>query len=283
MEILITAGAFESLNRNRAQLLASIDMLLKHSHQMADVRASGQANIFGEAHASSRPAMPDVKTWDELTRLQHEFQALGFYLSAHPLENYRRILERMSVTMASMVATRQRALGPSRFKLAGIVLAKQERTSKQGNRFAFVQLSDTCGAFEITVFSELLAARRDCLEVGQAVLVEVDAQSDNRQSGTQDSQKGGELRFIARTIEPLANATERASQGMRIRLYEASAVTGIEKYLATLPPGRSKVIFQLDLDDGEEVEMELPGGWHLTEAIKSEMRQIGAGLEIEEY
>ena len=81
---------------------------------------------------------------------------------------------------ASAVASKQRATGPSRFKLAGVVVSKQERTSKNGNKFAFVQLSDGGGAFEITVFSELLAAQRDLLEAGQAVLIEVDAQAGQR-------------------------------------------------------------------------------------------------------
>ena len=180
MESLAAAGAFDSLNRNRAQVMAGIDLVLKHSQQSGHERASGQVNMFGEAHASSKPALPSAKMWDDLTRLQHEFQALGFYLSAHPLDNYRAVLDSMGVTPASGTGARMRASGPSRFKLAGVMLGKQERTAKSGNKFAFVQLSDGGGAFEITVFSELLAAKRDLLEAGQAVLIEADAQGDTR-------------------------------------------------------------------------------------------------------
>lgn len=274
MENLATAGAFDGLNRHRAQVVASIDTLLKHSHQTADERGSGQVNMFGGAGVTSKPPLPTAKLWDDLTRLQHEFQSLGFYLSAHPLDNYRPVLDRIGVMMAGAVASRHRAVGPSRFKLAGIILSKQERTSKNGNRFAFAQLSDTSGAFEITIFSELLAAKRDALEAGQAVLVEVDAQTG--QGG------GEELRFIARNIESLAAAAERASQGVRIKLYEASPIVEIQKCLAALPKGRGKVVLQLELDD-EDAEVELPGAWHLTEAVKASMRQIGDGLEVAEY
>ncbi len=280
MENLATAGAFDSLNRNRAQVMEAVDLLLKHSHQTADERGSGQSNMFGEAHAASKPPLPPAKMWDDLTRLQHEFQALGFYLSAHPLDNYRAVLERIGVTMAAAVASRQRALGPSRFKLGGIVLGKQERTSKNGNRFAFIQLSDTSGAFEVTIFSELLAAKRDLLEAGQAILIDVDAQAGQGHGGANE---GNELRFIACTIEPLAAAAERASQGVRIRLYEASSVPDIQKLLASTPKGRARVLLQLELDDGEEAEMELAGGWQLNEAAKAGLRQIGGGLEVAEY
>ncbi len=279
MENLITAGAFDSLNRNRAQVMEAVDLLLKHSHQRGDERSSGQTNMFGTAEADIRPPLPQIKMWDEILRLQHEFQALGFYLSAHPLDNYRAVLERMGVVTVNSVASKQRVLGPSRFKLGGIVLGKQERTSKAGNKFAFIQMSDTSGAFEITVFSELLAARRDMLEAGQALLVEVDAQSDTRQGGPD---RGDELRFIARSIESLTEAAQRAAQGIRVRLFDSALVAEVKKLLDAAAPGRGRVILHLELDD-EEAEVELAGSWQLSDVMKSSLRQIGGGLEVVEY
>jgi DNA polymerase-3 subunit alpha len=278
MESLAAAGAFDNLNRNRAQVMAAVDLLLKHSQQSGDERASGQSNMFGAADAA-KPPLPAAKAWDDLTRLQHEFQALGFYLSAHPLDNYRAVLDRMGVVAAGGIGTRLRASGPSRFKLAGVILGKQERTAKSGNKFAFVQLSDGGGAFELTVFSELLAARRDLLEAGQAVLIEADAQGDTRQGAD-----GSEIRFIARSIDPLAQAAERAAQGIRIKVFDAPDIAEIQKVLKAAPgSGRGKVTLLLDLDDGEEAEMELPGAWLLNEAVKGSLRQIGGGLEVAEY
>jgi DNA polymerase III subunit alpha len=280
LEGLAMAGAFDSLNRNRAQVIASIDLLLKYSHVAADERASGQTNIFGALlPGASRPALPKTKMWDELTRLNHEFQALGFYLSAHPLDNYGALLERMGIVKAGAVAGMQRALGPSRYKLAGIVLGRQERTARSGNKFAFVQASDTGGAFEVTVFSELLAARRDILEPGQAVLIEADAQSDDRQGG--GGSGGGETRYIARSIEPLKDLAARSAQGIRIRLYDEDVVADVQKLLEAAPKGCGKVTLSLDLDD-EIAEVELPGAWQLSEGLKTTLRQLGNGLDVEE-
>ncbi|MGB9153609.1 MAG: DNA polymerase III subunit alpha [Alphaproteobacteria bacterium] len=281
MENLAAAGAFDALNKNRAQVIAAIDTLLKHSQQTNAERSSGQANMFASSQGAARPPLPQAKGWDDLTRLQHEFGALGFYLSAHPLDNYRAILERIGATPADQIASKQRAAGPSRFKLAGIVVSKQERTSKQGNKFAFVQLSDGSGAFEVTVFSELLAAKRDVMEPGQAVLVEVDAQT-NTQGGKQ-GEGGNDLRFIARNIEPLSDAAARAARGIRIKLYDADPVQEIQKLLSATPKGRAQVVLALELDDGEEAEIELPGAWTLTEATKTSLRQIGDGLDVAEY
>jgi len=283
MENLAAAGAFDSLNKNRAQVSASIDTLLKHSQQTSSERSSGQVNMFAAAHHAARPPLPQTKNWDDVTRLQHEFSALGFYMSAHPLDNYRAILERIGAIPADQIVGKQRISGPSRFKLAGIVVSKQERTSKQGNKFAFVQLSDGSGAFEITVFSELLAARREVMEVGQAVLVEVDAQTNTQGAGKAEGSFASDLRFIARSIEPLSDAAARAARGIRIKLFESSPVAEIQKILAATPKGRAQVVLALDLDDGEEAEIELPGTWMLTEAVKSSLRKIGDGLDVAEY
>lgn len=279
LEGLAMAGAFDSLNRNRAQVIAAIDLMLKHSHAAADERESGQTSIFGGLLPSAaKPALPKTKVWDELTRLNQEFQALGFYLSAHPLDNYGGLLDRLGVVKAGAVTGMQRALGPSRYKLAGIILGRQERTARSGNKFAFVQVSDTAGAFEVTVFSELLAARRDIMEPGQAVLIEVDAQSDERQGGANG---GGDMRFIARSIEPLKNIAAKNGHGIRIKLYDEEAVVDVQKHLAEASKGRGKVKLLLDLDE-ETVEVELPGAWQLSEGLKTSLRQIGNGLEVEE-
>lgn len=274
LEGLAMAGAFDSMNRNRAQVIAAIDVLLKYSHAAADERSSGQANIFGALATAAKPALPQTKGWDELTRLQHEFDSLGFYLSAHPLDNYRAMLNRLGVVDASSVAGNRRASGPSRFKLAGIVLGKQERTAKSGNKFAFVQASDTGGAFEVMVFAELLASRRDILEAGNALLIEVDAQSGG-QGG------GDETRFIGRNFELLKDVAARSAQGIHIKLYEPSAVADIQKHLAAAPAGRGKVSLSLDLDD-EIAEIDLPGGWQLSDQLKAALRQCGNGVEVQE-
>lgn len=280
LEGLTMAGAFDSLcGRNRALMVAAIDQLLKYSHALAEEKQSGQASMFGATDGAVRPKLPDVKAWDELTRLQNEFHVLGFYLSAHPLDNYGALLERIGVvTSASVPARRRGAMAPGRFKLAGIVMGRQEKTSKNGNRFAFLQASDTTGTFEITVFSELLASRRDILENGAALLIEVDAQG-----GTNPNAEGGDdIRFIGRSFELLSEVAARMAQGVRIRLYDAAVLPEISKQLEVAPKGRGKVMLALDLED-EWAEIELEGGWHLTDTLKSALRQIGGGLEVQEW
>jgi DNA polymerase-3 subunit alpha len=283
LENLVHAGAFDPLNKNRAQVIAAIDVILKHSQQKNVERSTGQSNMFATSSVASHPPLPTTKSWDDLTRLQHEFSALGFYMSAHPLDNYRAFLDRIGAVQIDKVAEKQRTSSSSRVKLAGIVVSKQERTSKNGNKFAFVQCSDGGGSFEITVFSELLAAKRDTMEPGKAVLIEADAQTNSQ--GGRGGEGGGapDLRFIARNVEPLAEAATRSARGIRIKLYEPSPVEQIQKLLAATPRGKASVVLALELDDGEEAEVELQGGWMLSENLKSQIRQLGDGLEVLEY
>ncbi|MDD3181372.1 MAG: DNA polymerase III subunit alpha [Alphaproteobacteria bacterium] len=281
MEGLASAGAFDLLCKSRAQVIGSIDILLKHAHAVVDEKASGQASIFGAMDmALPRPNLPTTKAWDELTRLQNEFKSLGFYLSAHPLDNYSALLERLGAVSIVEVPARRQAQGSGRMKLAGIVMARQERTSKSGNRFAFVSASDATGSFEVTVFSDLLTSTREILEAGQAVLVDVDVQGGQGQASAESG--GGDIRFIARSFERLSDVASRLAQGIRIKLYDGAVLPAIQKQLSTATAGRGKVLLALDLDD-EVAEVELPGSWLLTDDLKSSLRQIGYGLEVQEW
>ena len=89
------------------------------------------------------PALPVVPDWPPVERLQNEFEAIGFYLSSHPLDPYGKSLERAGILRWTDLPAALAAGGATRFRLAGIVIGKKERTSARGSRFAFVQLSDT--------------------------------------------------------------------------------------------------------------------------------------------
>ncbi len=91
LENLACAGAFDGLVRNRRQVHAAVEMLVRNAHAMTEERESGQVSLFGGPATGGTlraPALPDVPDWEPLERLRHEFDAIGFYLSAHPLDGY---------------------------------------------------------------------------------------------------------------------------------------------------------------------------------------------------
>ncbi|HEY7688028.1 MAG TPA: DNA polymerase III subunit alpha, partial [Dongiaceae bacterium] len=167
LENLVCAGALDGIAPNRRQAFDSIELILRHAHSAASDRDSPQESLFGAIDTGpKRFALPVVEDWPVMERLRHEFEAIGFYLSAHPLDAYGASLRRLDAVKFGDLPAWLTGRPNTRAKMAGVVVSKQERTSARGNRFAFVQLSDASGIYETMVFSELLAASRELLVPG---------------------------------------------------------------------------------------------------------------------
>ena len=207
-----------------------------------------------------------------MERLRHEFEAIGFYLSAHPLDEYEAGLKRLWVVRAvDLPGVLAREKG--RQKAAGIVTGKQERTSRQGNRFAFVQISDASGVFEVMLFSDLLSRCHDLLESGEPLLVTLEGRGD---AG------GGEgVRLTAQNLEPLDAAVAQAGVGLKIYLGDARPLDSLKSVLARDRRGRGRVSLVLDLAERDEVEIELEGRYRLSPAIRQAVKAI-PGLVVQD-
>ena len=167
LEQLVKAGAFDGLEPNRARAHAAVETLLRMAQAASSERTSNQIGLFGKSEIDARgPDLPKISDWPIHQRLANEFEAIGFYLSAHPLDAYAKGLARLGAVKSSELGARLAGGGATRVKLAGTIIGKQERTSAKGNRFAFVQFSDRTGVFEVAVFSEVLATKRSLLEPG---------------------------------------------------------------------------------------------------------------------
>jgi DNA polymerase-3 subunit alpha len=270
-ECLIKAGAFEPLNSNRAQTFAAIDLLLRHAAAATNDRESQQVSLFGDKDpvASRGPALPAIVDWPPVERLQHEFDAIGFYLSSHPLDAYGKSLERIGVIRFADLPTRLAANGSTRFKLAGIVVGRKERTSARGSRFAFVQMSDTSGIFEVMVFAEVLAQSRQHFDSGQPLLVTVDVRSED-----------DNLRLSAQRFEPLDGLVAQAAAGLRVFLGEGGALTPLKSLMAREGGGRGRVTIVVPVPPAREVEIALPGGFRISPRVRAAVKSLPGILDV---
>ena len=154
LENLIAAGAFDALEADRARLMAACDILLAESATSRADRETHQQNLFGGTPQAVADTLPEAeKAWTATERLAHEFGALGFYLSGHPLDDYEAALARAQIVSADAFQKGDK----SEAMLAGIVISIDQRKSRRGNAFAFLTLSDRSGQFEVMAFSDAVS------------------------------------------------------------------------------------------------------------------------------
>ena len=193
---------------------------------------------------------------------------IGFYLSAHPLDDYKASLAKMRVqTWTDFAAAVKR--GASAGRLAGTVTAKQERKTKTGNRMGIVQLSDTSGQFEAVMFSEVWALYRDVLEVGKSYVVTVAAE---------DRPEGVNLRIG--TVQALDEEVSRVQRELRVFLRDARPLPSLASQLGARGDGQVSLIV-LKPDAKGEIEVALPEKYRLSPQLASALRAVPGVVDVE--
>jgi DNA polymerase-3 subunit alpha len=270
MENLVKAGAFDSLEKSRARVFEGIDTILKEAAAAATDRQSGQSSLFGGPQAPTRLELPNRAEWPPSEKLQQEFDAIGFYLSAHPMDAYAKSLQRLGVLKASEVPRHIAGGGKSRVKLAGTLNVKQERRSSRGSQYAFLTISDASGVFEVMIFSELLASARALLEPNTPLLVTVEARVEEEQ-----------LKLTGQAIESLDQAAAKASAGLKITIRDEAPLPPLRDLLAREPRGKGVVVV-IAQTETREVETRLPNGFALTANMIGTLRTIPGVVEVQE-
>lgn len=272
IENLTRVGAFESLVPNRRQVFLSVETIMRHANLAREERNSNQISLFGGADSEPAPGitLPDVPEWAPMDRLKEEFDALGYYLSAHPLDSFSKSLQKLKVKqIADIAAMRQ----PGSVKLAGTLIGKKERTSAKGNRYAFIQFSDATGAFEVTVFSEALAAARDILEIGSSLLIDAIAQFEGEE---------GEAKFLASRFQPLEKAAANAVDGLRVYINSEAPLEPLKEVLSNERKGRGRVEIIPRLPGYKSITMELQDTYDISPGIYRAVRAIPGVLDVQE-
>ncbi len=274
LENLARAGAFDALDPNRARLFAGAETILRRAQSRAEEAASGQIGLFGEAGKTETLRLPELADWPDMERLGYEAEAIGFHLTAHPLDGFASLLRRLGAVQTNAVQTRAEA-GGGRVRLAGCVAGVKERTTKSGSRMAWITLSDAAGSCEVTLFSEVLGRARALIVPGAALLVTVDIRVE-----------GEALRITAQDVVALDQAALDAGAGMRIWLKRTEALPHIKSLLDREGRGRGRVslmpVLQSAGPDGPEVEVALPGGFAVTARLRQALKLIPGVERVDE-
>jgi DNA polymerase-3 subunit alpha len=267
LESLIAAGALDEIEADRARLTAGVDRILGVATRTQDTAAVGQADFFGGAGKREPILLPLVEPWLPAERLQREYDAVGFYMSAHPLDEYRTVLQKLRVQNWAEFSESVRR-GATAGRLAGTVTGKQERRIRTGSRMAAVQLSDPTGSYEGVLFSEGLAEYRELLEPGRSVVVLVSAE---------DRPEGINIRI--QSVESLDRLVAGLKQ-IRVFVRDEVPLPSVQKHLGSKGEGEVSLILLLQ-EGRREVEMRLPGRYQVTPQVASALRAVRGVVQVE--
>ncbi len=252
MESLILAGAFDSLCSNRHSIWSSLDVLT-----CVKKEADKPLSLFGAETYRPKQALNPVTEWGLLERLQKEFDVLGSYFSSHPLEGYP--LDKLNIVPSSEFYDKLLS-GASVLSAAGVMIGSKERVSKNGQRYAFVQMSDAFGQYEVVLFSEALSKARDVLMVGQSFVLSLAGRIDADQ-----------VRLTVQHIDLLEN--KMASHPIKVSIQDSPKLEAIQRFCEALLPGETSIVVGLLLDKGE-VELRLPRKYQMSFEQRAALAQI---------
>ncbi len=269
-ESLISAGAFDCFGHDRAEMSGSLDRIMGYAQRAQENAVSGQSDMFGSGGASGpeRIAFAPYTPYLSSEKLMREFQVLGFYLSAHPLDAYRSLLDKLRVQNFAdfSVAVKQ---GATAGRLAGTVISKQERKTRTGNKMGIVTFSDASGQYEAVLFSEGLNQYRDLLESGKSLVILVAAE---------ERPEGIGLRI--QTAQSLEEQSIRMQKAMRVYVRDSGPLRAVAAHLNAR--GDGLVSFIVIKDDGmREIEVELTEKFRISPEIAAAMRSTPGVLDVE--
>jgi DNA polymerase-3 subunit alpha len=224
IESLIKAGTFDSIQSSRSTLMRQLDQSVEEGARHQEEADAGQGGLFGELTEtidvgggsrtgpsndtdSAVPIDPlneaaTTSEWDDATRLRHEKEALGFYITGHPLERVQESLSRLSITPIQALSEVQDG---AEVTIVGLILSRKMTTTRRGDRMAYARLEDLTGTIEAIIFPELFKSAGTLLESDQPVIV----------TGTLDSGDQG-IKLKTTKLHSLADAEARLNRQMRI-------------------------------------------------------------------
>ncbi len=275
MEALVKSGAFDSIHPNRAQLMANLEPALAAASQALREQASGQGSLLDTLEVATSDLvaeMAPVEPWPERLRLEHEKEALGFYISGHPLTHYREEIRRYATCD---IATLQTWKEEGKATVVGLIQKVVTKVNKQGDRFAILTVEGMTGLLEVMLFSRIYREVEHLLASREPVVI-----SGRLQVG----ERGSSLR--ADSLVPLADHRASVAQAAEITLRRSRQ--GPEDYrvlrqILSQHPGDTPLFLHLHLPGGDRVRIRAGRDLaiHPSDDLLAELRQeMGEAIEI---
>ena len=168
LEGLVKAGAFDNLNNNRQSLFNSIPNMILKSKNNYENNLTNQIDLFKEEVETQDNFIEKTDDWEDDIKLSKEFETLGFYISDHPLNQYKAIFNQFNINTYENFESEKNIVSSN---IACTVLKVQEKKTQKGNSYAIVKFSDLSSVFELFIFSDIFEVNRDLLVEGNSLMI----------------------------------------------------------------------------------------------------------------
>jgi len=234
LEGLVKAGAFDNLNSNRQSLFNSIPNFITKSKNIYENKSNNQIDLFGENDNHENEILSDINDWNFEERLSKEFEAVGFFISNHPLNQFKEIFNDYNI-MDYQNFNSQDDLKES--NIAATLLKVQERKTAKGNAYAVLKLTDLTSVFELFIFSDILDLNREILKEGNSLiltLVKSTSNDDNRFK-----------RINVQKIASLKDIINKPIDEVTFNLYSLKELDEISKFI----PENGHTLIKINISD----------------------------------
>ncbi len=168
LEGLVKSGALDQFEKDRKKILNSIPKIIQKIKNINEDKLSNQKSLFNDNNESTNDFdYIETNKWNKKELLSEEFKSLGFYISDHPLNEYREIFNQLKIISYQEFL----ANDESEALVAGTIMSIQEKKSVKGTPFAIIKFSDNTGEFELFLFAEILVQNRDKMKESESFVL----------------------------------------------------------------------------------------------------------------
>lgn len=270
LEAFAKVGVLDSLEKNRAAIFMNADMILSYASKSKD--SGNSLSLFANTTQDDvmenrlQSNLPKTEPWTFSQRLENELSALGFYISAHPLDQYKNLIAREKLATS---ATLESVGDRKPVRIAANVGSYSRRRTKTGKEMITIAATDSFGNIDAVAFGDASIEFANILSKESLVLI----------SG-KSSCRDDRVSVFVDSITPLSQWVAKIAKKITLDVWNGGALPDLKKTLATLPRGSTRVVLNLHGAD-KIATMVLPGGVELGNNTASDISALGIKVQIE--
>jgi DNA polymerase III subunit alpha len=247
IESLAYSGAFDSYDIHRAQFFYKenetstpfIDIMLRHATHLQNIAASNQQSLFGDTEEAAMPELniPQCEPFTQFEQLKYEKEYAGFYIHAHPLEQYSLILKKFCTGNIEMLKTAEKQETEATFSIAGLVISAQEKLSKANTKWGSIVIEDETGTYELRLFGEQYLKLKHFAEEGIFIFVELKIQKHY---------KTGRYEVRVLNISQLSDVEENISHAV-VLMHTSQLKTNLDTMIRNIKKEKGKINLKISI------------------------------------